>query len=81
MSARSRNSHRLMPATAKDIIEKMIRHDAYTAQSIANRIGVSHQTISRIRKGTTPSRKTELGLIRLYCSILCKQAQDTVVNK
>lgn len=69
MSTQSRNSHRLLPSTAQGIVENILR-SKFTIDEIADNVGVSHHTIKRIQRGTKPSRKTEIGLIRLYCKLI-----------
>ncbi len=71
MSTQNRNSHRLLPSTAKGIVENILQNK-YTIDDIAGNIGVSHHTIKRIQRGTKPSRKTEIGLIRLYCKLIAQ---------
>jgi hypothetical protein len=64
--------HCKIPGTAREIIESLIINKAFSIQEIAENIGVSINTIYRIRKGCNPKPKTHLYLIRFYLYIFNK---------
>jgi transcriptional regulator with XRE-family HTH domain len=72
--------HCKIPGTAREIIESLMINKAFSIQQIAENIGVSNNTIYRIRKGFNPKPKTHLGLIRFYLYIYNKSLyiQDEV---
>ncbi len=58
----------MIPRTSKEIVDFMIEQRYLTVADIASDVGVSKQTIYRIRHGFQPSGRIDVQLISLYLS-------------
>jgi|LakMenEpi03Aug12_release.lakeMendotaPanAssembly.Ray.scaffolds.fasta_scaffold531744_2 hypothetical protein len=57
-----------IPGTAREIVEQLIDQD-YTVKQLAKLLGVTSNTVYRIRRGRGLKPQIHLSLIQLYLSI------------
>lgn len=55
-----------IPGTAREIVESLQRDYDYTVKMLAEKLGVSVNTIYRIRKGRYLDPRIHIGLIQFY---------------
>lgn len=56
---------RIIPNSAQDMVELLMREKEYSTTQLAKDLGLSQQTIRRMQQGIPVSEKVKLGVLKL----------------